>query len=73
MITTLRLFSILLVYAIGYHTFRQANAKVWEKDNQTYVIYPDTELGRTLYYSWRPLAYLDGAVTGVRSHIGPHR
>jgi hypothetical protein len=68
-----RLLMIPLAYVAGYLLFRQANVEVWAKDKAAYVIYPDTGMGRVLYYSWRPLAYLDGAVTGMRSHIGPHR
>lgn len=67
------LLAFLLIYIVGYAVFRQVNSEIWAKDNQTYVIYPDTTLGRAGYTFWRPLAYADNAMTGRRSHIGPHR
>jgi hypothetical protein len=63
---------VLLVYAGSYLAFRQSNTEVWERDKQAYVIFP-TGPGSALYYAWRPLSYVDGAVTGMRFHIGPHR
>lgn len=63
---------ILLIYAMAYVAFRQTHAEMWARDKQTYVIYPES-YGRPLYYAWRPLSYLDGALTGMQSHIGPHR
>ena len=62
----------LLLYVGGYAAFRQSHAEVWDRDRQTYVIYPET-YGRPLYYLWRPLSYLDTALTGMQHHIGPHR
>lgn len=47
------------------------NAEVWANDGQTYVIFPEDV--PALYYAYRPLSYLDGAFTGMRFHIGPHR
>ena len=43
-----------------------------ERDRQVYVMFPEGP-GRLLYYLWRPLTYVDGAATGMRFHIGPHR
>ena len=63
---------VLLLYAGAYVAFRQSHAEVWDRDKQTDVIYPET-YGRPLYYLWRPLSYLDTAMTGMRHHIGPHR
>jgi hypothetical protein len=70
---------VLLVLAIylgsyvgSYVAFRQTNQEVWPKDNQTYVIFPAGAVGHALYYVWRPLSYADGALTGMRFHIGPH-
>lgn len=62
----------LLLYAGAYVAFRQSHAEVWDRDKRTYVIYPES-YGRPLYYLWRPLSYLDTAVTGMQHHIGPHR
>lgn len=61
-----------LLYVGAYVWFRQTSAEVWERDKQAYVIFPASYRG-ALYYLWRPLSYVDGAVTGMRFHIGPHR
>lgn len=63
---------ILLIYVAAYMAFRQTHVEVWERDKRTYVIFPES-YGRPLYYLWRPLAYVDAAVTGMQHHIGPHR
>jgi hypothetical protein len=63
---------LVLLYVGGYLVFRQSHAELWERDQQVYVMFPDGP-GRLLYYLWRPLTYVDGATTGMRFHIGPHR
>jgi hypothetical protein len=63
---------VLAIYLGSYVAFRQTNQEVWPKDNQTYVIFPAGAVGHALYYVWRPLSYADGALTGMRFHIGPH-
>ena len=60
-----------LIYVLSYATFRTMNSEVWADDGQTYVIFPENT--PALYYAYRPLSYLDGALTGMRFHIGPHR
>ncbi len=60
-----------LLYAISYIWFRQTRAEVWEKDGNAYVIFPEDKV--YLYYLYRPLSYVDGAVTGMKFHIGQHR
>ena len=60
----------LIVYVIGYVWFRSTHEEVWERDGNTYVIFPVSLVA--LYYLWRPLAYLDTTLTGMRTHIGPH-
>jgi hypothetical protein len=62
----------LLLYVGGYLAFRQARIEVWSRDQHAYVIFPEG-VGALLYYAWRPLSYVDGALTGMRFHIGPHR
>lgn len=59
-----------LLYLAGYEVIRFTNAEVWEKDYETYVIFPKSPIA--LYYAYRPLTYLDGALTGMRFHVGPH-
>ena len=41
------------------------------KDGHDYVIFPANPI--FLYYFYRPAALVDGALTGMRFHIGPHR
>jgi hypothetical protein len=47
-------------------------SRCWQRDQQPYVIFP-AGYGALLYYAWRPLSYVDGALTGMRFHIGLHR
>ena len=70
-VTGLLMIAILL-YVGGYIAFRQTHVEVWERDKLAYVIFAEG-YGRPLYYAWRPLSYLDAAMTGMRHHIGPHR
>ena len=46
---------LVLLYVGAYMGFRQSRAEVWERDRQTYVIFPEG-LGVLLYYLWRPLS-----------------
>lgn len=59
------------LYLLGYIVLRVINAEVWDKDGQTYVLFPASPIA--LYYVYRPLTYLDGELTGMRFHIGLHR
>jgi hypothetical protein len=61
-----------LLYVGAYIVFRQSHVETWQRDKQAYVIFPET-YGGPLYYAWRPLSYLDTAITGMQHHIGPHR
>ena len=63
--------SVGLVYALSYLGFRLLSTEVWEKDGHSYVIFPEKPLA--LYYLFRPMTYLDGSLTNMRFHIGPHR
>ena len=62
---------LFLIYVASYAAFRQTYIEIWEKDKNAYVIFPTG--APYLYYAWRPLTYLDGEITGMRFHIGPHR
>jgi hypothetical protein len=62
-----------LVYVGAYVIFPHARTEVWQRDQPAYVTFPDGGSGALLYYAWRPLSYVDGALTGMRFHIGPHR
>ena len=63
---------VLACYAASYLGFRQTNIEVWERDKQAYVIFPEG-YGIALYYLWRPISYIDGTLTRMQFHIGPHR
>jgi hypothetical protein len=41
------------------------------EDQNTYVIFRSNN--KAVYYLYRPMTYIDGAITGIRFHIGPHR
>jgi hypothetical protein len=62
---------ILLAYVAGYIVFRKTHLERWERDGRDYVIFPAGY--PALYYVFRPLSYLDGALTHTQCHIGPHR
>jgi len=62
----------LVLYVGSYIGFRGLHIEVWPRDQHAYVIFPEG-YGALLYYAWRPLSYVDGALTGMRFHIGPHR
>jgi len=58
------------VYAGGYVWFRNAHVEVWNESGRPYVIFPK---GNPIaYYLFRPLTYVDGRITGMGFHIGPH-
>ena len=63
-------FVVMLCYGGGYLFFRQSNQEIWQKNNQTYVVFPTSM--RSLYYLWRPLTYADSTLTGMKFHIGRH-
>ncbi len=62
-----------LLYTGGYIAFRQTHTETWDKDKASYVIFPENDAGRALYYAWLPMSYVDGQLTGTGAHIGPHR
>jgi hypothetical protein len=62
---------VLVVYLASYAALRVTQAETWEGDGQTYVIFPGS--APWLYFAFRPLAYMDGQLTEMRFHIGPHQ
>jgi hypothetical protein len=62
---------IVAAYVLSYIWLRQTRMEIWEKDNQTYVIFPADNI--YVYYLYRPLTLIDGSMTGMRFHIGQHR
>ena len=59
-------------YLIGYLAFRGMHTEMVEADESSsaYVIFPKDNAW--LYDFFRPMTYVDGAVTGIQFHIGPH-
>jgi hypothetical protein len=62
---------LLIIYLFSYGWFRQTHIEIWEKDGREYVIFPENKI--FLYYLFRPLSLIDGKLTGMNFHIGPHR
>jgi hypothetical protein len=62
---------VVALYVASYLGVRAANVELWARDGRPYVIIPLSS--RWLYYFYRPIMYLDGAITGMGFHIGPHR
>jgi hypothetical protein len=62
---------VVVLYLASYLALRVSLSEQWEGDDQTYVIFPNS--APWLYYAFRPLAYADGRLTGMRFHIGPHQ
>ena len=60
-----------LAYVGSYLGFRKSHTEIWKNDGKAYVIFPRNS--SALYFAFRPITYLDGALTGMRFHIGPHR
>jgi hypothetical protein len=67
----LTMFVTAAVYCGSYAWFRQTHVEIWSKNNRPYVIFPKGN--RALYYAFRPMSYLDGKITGMGFHIGPHQ
>ena len=63
---------LVLLYAGGDLAIHQTHTKVWEKDKASYVIFPEGNMGKALYYAWRPMSCLDGQLTATGAHIGSH-
>ncbi|MDD2716831.1 MAG: hypothetical protein PHW04_13135 [Candidatus Wallbacteria bacterium] len=61
---------IVLTYFSNYLAFRHSNIQTWKKNEQQYVIFPKEQIA--IYYLFRPASYLDGILTGMGAHIGPH-
>jgi regulatory protein YycI of two-component signal transduction system YycFG len=55
------------IYLASYFVFRQTNSELWEKDKNTWVIFPEDKI---LYDIYRPQSFGDGRITGMRFHIG---
>lgn len=67
----LKLFIGLLVffYLLSYGIIRMGSQEIWDKDGKTYVIFPN----KIVYYVFRPLSLIDGSLTNMNFHIGPHK
>lgn len=60
---------IAALYVVSYVVLRTVRTEVWARDGNRYVLFPNA----AVYYVYRPLELVDGALTGMRFHIGPHR
>ena len=60
----------LTIFYIGsYIWYRTVHTEIWSRNGQAYVIFGSG----FSYYAFRPVAYVDGIVTGIGFHIGPHQ
>jgi len=62
---------LLFIYFGSYILVRQSYTQVLNHYGDKEVIFPDDKV--YLYYLYRPLSYIDGAVTEMKFHIGQHR
>ncbi len=58
------------IYTLSYVAFRKTHTELWERDQNLYVIFPKDK--KWIYYFYRPLTWLDAALTDMQFHIGPH-
>ena len=61
---------LLVLYFSGDAVLRTVNAEPNPADGETYVMYREDQRWR--YMLFRPMAYADDWLTGMRTHIGPH-
>jgi hypothetical protein len=61
---------LLLIYFGSYIFVRQSYVEVLNHYEDKEVIFPDDKV--YLYYFYRPLSYIDGAITDMKFHIGQH-
>jgi hypothetical protein len=62
---------LVAVYVASYLVFRRLHVQTWEEDGKDYLIFPKNYVWT--YHLYRPLCYVDGAMTDMRFHIGPHQ
>lgn len=62
---------LVLIYCAAYIFVRQSYTVILNHYGDTEVIFPEDEI--YIYYFYRPLSYVDGALTGMKFHIGQHR
>ena len=62
---------LLLIYFGSYIFVRQTYVEVLNHWGDKEVIFPNDKV--YFYYLYRPLSYIDGAMTGMKFHIGQHR
>ena len=58
-----------LAYVAAYAGYRQTHTERRSRDGRTYVLFGS----RLSYLAFRPLSYVDQALTGIGAHLGPHR
>ena len=61
------LVSLAIVYGALYLAYRFPNTQNW--GDEPVVVFGS----RASYLFFRPAAYIDGNLTGMRFHLGPHR
>jgi hypothetical protein len=67
----LALLLTVVLYGSVYFWFRESHSEVRKKNGKEYVIFPTS--AQALYWFFRPATYVDGFITGMNFHIGPHQ
>jgi len=62
---------LMALYLVSYGVFRFTHMEKWDYNGETYVIFPENQ--SLIYYFYRPATLVDGQLTNMRFHIGPHR
>lgn len=63
--------AVLTLYVTSYIVLRSRWTHKWERDDRNYMMFPASPLW--IYYLYRPLCHVDGRLSGLGFHIGPHR
>jgi hypothetical protein len=67
--TSLTMAVALLAYVGSYAWYSASHLEVRAEDGKSYVIFGSS----IAYYVFRPITYIDAAISGMQFHIGPHR
>ena len=64
---------LFLAYLLSYMGYRSTHMESREEKGRdvTYVIFPDGH--EWVYYFFGPMCYVDGVISGIQFHLGPHQ
>ncbi len=61
----------LVLYVTSYMVLRSRWTRTWDRDGRNYMLFPESPLW--IYHLYRPLCHVDGRLSGLGFHIGPHQ